>query len=196
MSYAGLRMLHPTDEMAGLGGNVLEGDPYTFSPAVWRYVIDRFAVETVLDLGCGRGYSAAFFHRCGLRVLAVDGLDENVEQAVHPVLKVDLTLMRVTCRVDLVHCQEVVEHINEAHLENLLSSLVTGKFILMTHALPGQGGHHHVNEQPDEYWIAHMARRGCNLLEEDTRRIRAIAEAEGAKYLKRSALMFANTERV
>ena len=27
------------------------------------------------------------------------------------------------------------------------------KFVVVTHAYPGQGGHHHVNEQEKEYWV-------------------------------------------
>ena len=82
-------------------------------------------------------------------------------------------------RVDLVHCQEVVEHIEERYLDNLLESMCAGRFILMTNALPGQGGHHHVNEQPTEYWIHHLAERGCQVMVEDTKRVRKLAARAG-----------------
>jgi 2-polyprenyl-3-methyl-5-hydroxy-6-metoxy-1,4-benzoquinol methylase len=76
MSYAGLTDV--TDEAERhLGGNVLEGDPFTFSPNVWDYLIKRFALKTVLDLGSGMGHTANYFHRAGLQVVAVDGLKEN-----------------------------------------------------------------------------------------------------------------------
>ena len=173
-----------------LGGNVLEGDPYTFCPGVWSYVIERFAISSVLDLGSGIGYSADFFHRKGLRTVAVDGLSDNVKMALYPTVCHDLTKGPVLTSVDLVHCHEVVEHIDKRFLENLLLSLCCGRIILMTHALPGQGGHHHVNEKPDRYWAEHLARRGYNLLAEDTKRIRAIAKSEGAAYMHASGLVF------
>jgi hypothetical protein len=98
--------------------------------------------------------------------------------------------------VDLVHCQEVAEHIEEQYLENLMASMLCGKIILMTHAMPGQVGHHHVNLQPPEYWIQHFESRGGTLLAEDTRRVRALAEKDGAGYMKRSGMVFANRRRI
>ncbi len=175
-----------------LGGNLVEGDPSTYSPLVWQYTIDRFGIRSVLDLGSGRGYSAAWFHKQGIAVAAVDGLKENCVNAVFPTVHVDITQGPVVAQVDLVHCQEVVEHIDAQYLNNLLDSLCTGKFILMTNALPGQGGYHHVNEQPTEYWVEHLRQRNCWVLEDDTARIRNLAQEEGATYLARSALLLAN----
>jgi hypothetical protein len=75
--YSGITFVNSQDE-PHLGGNVLEGDPYTFCPRVWSYVIERFAIGSVLDLGSGVGYSADFFHRKGLRTIAVDGLSDRI----------------------------------------------------------------------------------------------------------------------
>ena len=166
-----------------LGGNAYEGDPYSFAPSVWQYLIDRFQIETVMDLGSGRGYSANFFFKKGLKVIAVDGMRENCFDNLYPTVQVDLTKDKVVSSVDLVFCQELVEHIEEKYLDNLLESLACGKFIVMTNALPGQGGHHHVNEQPTQYWIDHLSRKGYRVLEEDTTRVRKLARDEGAVYL-------------
>jgi hypothetical protein len=193
MTYDGLTVR--TDESAGhLGGNIKEGDPYTYSPAVWDYAISRYAVTSILDLGSGMGYSSEYFFRKRVRVIAVDGLEGNISECVYPTLRIDICTSPVSCRVDLVHCQEVVEHIEEKHLENLLSSLCCGKFVLMTHAVPGQPGHHHVNLQTRDYWIGNLDRRGFTYLAEDSSRIRRIAEAEGSIYLANSGLIFARRE--
>jgi SAM-dependent methyltransferase len=189
--YAGMKNV--TDAgLPHLGGNIHEGDAYTFAPSVWDYLIDRFAVRSVLDLGAGLGYSSRYFHRAGVEVVAVDGLEYNVKHSVFPSMRVDLTLSRVVCRVDLVHCQEVVEHIEEKYLENLLLSLTCGRFIVMTNALPGQGGYHHVNEQPTDYWIGHLKRHGCEVMAEDTKRVRALAAKDGARYLADTGLVLSN----
>jgi SAM-dependent methyltransferase len=179
-----------------LGGNIRYGDLNTFSPKVWDFVIERLGVESVLDLGSGIGNAAQYFHRKGLKVVAVDGLKSNIQAAIFPTILHDLTKGPVETRVDLVHCQEVVEHIEERYLDNLLSSLMCGKYILMTHALPGQPGHHHVNLQPPEYWINHLSARGCHLLPDDSNRIRLIASNDGARYLSATALLFANGARL
>jgi SAM-dependent methyltransferase len=179
-----------------LGGNIMEGDPETYSPSVWDYTISRFGIESVLDLGSGIGNASQYFFRKGMKVLAVDGLEANVQKAIFPTILHDLTQGPIKARVDLVHCQEVVEHIEEEYLDFLLDSLMAGKFILMTHALPGQGGHHHVNLQPPEYWIDHLSHRGCHVLAQDSNRIRTLADKDGAIYLAATGLLFANGHRL
>lgn len=191
MSYAGLTSSE-SQETPHLGGNIVQGDPYTYSPLVWDYLIKRFAINSVLDLGSGIGYSASYFHNAGLKVLAVDGMLDNCVNAIYPTVQIDLTKSKVTARVDLVHCQEVVEHIEEKYIDNLLSSLTCGRFIVMTNALPGQGGHHHVNEQPTEYWIDKLKKYNCEVLLEDSNRIRRLAQLDNAKYLAETGLVLVN----
>lgn len=194
-TYAGMRLA----QGGHVGGNIIEGDPLTFAPSVWTYMIERFSVRSVLDLGCGAAFSSRWFASKGLDVLAVDGFRDNIERSVFPAVQIDLTKMAVATRVDLVHCQEVVEHVEEAFIDNVLASLACGRVVLMTHALPHpQGlaqGHHHVNEKPPEYWFAAMARVNCHVLPEDTNRVRRLAVAEGAKYLAETGLVLANRNR-
>ncbi|WP_316832967.1 class I SAM-dependent methyltransferase [Pedobacter aquatilis] len=195
MEYTGLQQVNNADK-AHLGGNILEGDPFTFSPKVWNYMIKRFALKSVMDLGSGLGYSARYFHQAGLEVIAVDGMRENIEKAVFPTIEHDLAKGAIHCKVDLVHCQEVVEHIAEEFLPNLLSSLTCGKLILMTNALPGQEGYHHVNEQECAYWNEHLAEYDCHVLHEDTARIRKLAASEGAHYLAQTGTIYANRKKI
>jgi len=194
MSYVGLTNLSNRGT-PHLGGNIKEGDPFTFAPSVWSYLIERLCLKSVLDLGSGLGHASEYFFCRGLRVLAIEGEPSNVANSLYPALHFDLTRGSVQARVDLVHCQEVVEHIEERYLDNLLASMCSGRFILMTNALPGQGGHHHVNEQPTEYWIHHLAEHGCQVMVEDTRRIRKLAAVDGATYLAQTGLLLANTRR-
>jgi methyltransferase family protein len=178
-----------------LGGNVREGDPYTFAPKTWSYVIERFSISSVLDLGSGAGYAADWFFRRGLRTVAVDGLTENVRVAVYPTIAHDLTRGPITTNVDLVHCQEVVEHIEEQFLPHLIATMSCGRVVLLTHARPGELGHHHVNLQPEDYWIQKMVQNGYALLAEDTQRVRNIAASEDAHFLQRSGLLFHKRSR-
>jgi SAM-dependent methyltransferase len=188
-TYAGMTFVEVTDK-PHLGGNIKEGDPYTYCPMVWNYVIDRFCIQSVLDLGSGIGNAAHYFFGKGLKTLAVEGLAENVQTALYPTILYDLTRGPVVTSVDLVHCHEVAEHIAEEHLDNLISSLTSGRIILMTHALPGQGGYHHVNLKSMDYWVKHISERGYNLLTEDTNRIRTLAAQEHAIYTHNSGLLF------
>ena len=190
MSYDGYTGV-TTDGQDHLGGNVFQGDPYTYCPTIWSYLIDRFCLRSVLDVGSGRGFAADYFYRKGIRVIAMEGLEVNVEKSLYPAVKHDLTKGPFSCKVDLVHCQELVEHIEEKYLNNLLDTLTCGNYLVMTHALPGQGGHHHVNCQPQEYWVNHLKSRGYNLLEEDTIRLLRMASIDGAVYMRQSGMIFA-----
>jgi hypothetical protein len=178
-----------------LGGSVRGGDPFTHAPSVWDYCIARFGLTSVMDLGSGAGTAALYFHRRGIQVLAVDGLRQSVQASLHPAMQHDLTRGPVVTKVDMVHCQEVVEHIDAHYLPHLLDSLSTGRIILMSHAVPGQTGHHHVNCQPSEYWVDQLGRHGCALLAEDSRRVRALGERDGAIYLAHTGLVFMNRNR-
>lgn len=174
-----------------VGGNIWQGDPCTHAPAVWRYMVDRFAVRTVLDVGSGRGHAAAWFHRAGCAVVAIDASLVNVRNALFPTVHYDLTIGPLLCPVDLVHCQEVAEHIPEANVSWFLDTLANGDVIVMSHGEPGQPGYHHVNCQPAEYWIDKLAARGYRHLPIDSNRVRSIAAGEGAIHLARSGLVFA-----
>lgn len=189
LSYKGLNYVIVEDR-PHLGGNVKHGDPYTFAPTVVDYLIKRFSLRSMLDLGSGQGHAASLFHRLGVIALACDGLLENVQSAVHPTVLCDFTKSSFRCSVDLVWCQEVAEHVEEAYVGNFVESLASGKFIIMTHALPGQSGYHHVNLKPAEYWIDKMSEVGFNYDEEDTNRIRALAGVDKARYLQKSGLVF------
>lgn len=176
-------------ERSDLGGNVPGGDPCSWSPALWARLIAQFDIKSVLDVGCGEGHAVKWFRDAGIRALGFDGLQENVQNAVTSIHRIDLTHNSLLHSVDLVWCCEVVEHIHEAYLNKLLETLCNGRIIAMTHALPGQVGHHHVNCQPPEYWIRHITARGYEAL--DPEPFRKIAREENERsWFARSGLVF------
>ena len=154
-------------------------------------MIECLAIGSVLDVGSGEGYAARWFHRHGLVSYACEGLEENVRRAVHPTIHHDLTSGSLNCPVDLVHCVEVVEHIDVEYLDNLMHTLANGRFVLMTHAFPGQPGHHHVNCQNGSYWVERFAEFGYQLHEPHTGCIRKIAAEEVVPtFFTQSGLLF------
>ena len=73
-----------------LGGNMRHGDIHTACPALWRYLVERFAVKSVLDVGCGEGHAVSFFQRLGVMAHGIDGLRTNVARSVVPIALHDL----------------------------------------------------------------------------------------------------------
>lgn len=173
-----------------LGGNYIDMNQHTHSPQAWSYVINKYNIKSVLDIGSGRGHAAKWFHDQGLKSLAIEGMEENCRLAVHPTECVDLTKKTFTAEVDMVNCVEVVEHIEEKYLDNLLTALCCGKYIFMTHGRPKQRGHHHVNNQPTSYWVNHLQARGFKLLEADSVEIKRLAKEDGATHINDTGMLF------
>lgn len=173
-----------------LGGNLLHGDNQATTPALWQYLIDRFAPRSILDVGAGQGVALSYFHRAGVIAHGFDGLLQNVRNARHPIALHDLKRGPYRFPCDLVYCVEVVEHIEEAHLDKLLATFQNAPVVVITHALPGQRGHHHVNTQPREYWVEKMDGVGYSL-SMDNDKFCAIAEAENPdSYFAKTGLVF------
>jgi Methyltransferase domain len=179
------------DETArDLGGNLRHGDGQTITPALWQALIDRYAPRSMLDAGAGEGHAAAFFARRGVLAHGFDGLMCNLERARHPIALHDLKTGPYIYPCDLVYCVEVVEHIKETYLDNLLKTLTNAAVIAMTHALPGQQGHSHVNTQPEEYWVEKLAAFGYRPAI-DTEHLRGVARAERVdSYFAKTGLVF------
>jgi SAM-dependent methyltransferase len=121
---------------------------------------------SVLDVGCGRGIWLAVWQDLGVKdVLGLDGDYIAPER-----LAIGRDRFRATNiaapfdpgrRWDLVQCLEVAEHIPPASSEQLVRNLVgQGDVILFSAAVPGQGGHDHINERPLDDWRELFAREG------------------------------------
>jgi len=178
-----------------LGGNNVELNRHTFCPESWNYVIEKYKIKSVMDVGSGYGHAPKWFSEQGLESIAIEGLQKNVDNAIFPTVKVDLTEQSYIAPVDMVNCVEVVEHVEEKFISNLLDTLCCGRYIFMTHGTPGQRGHHHVNCQWQDYWIEHMDSRGFEWSEEDSLTIRKLSTGtkfnnENGKHINESGLFF------
>ena len=124
-------------------------------------------LHSVIDVGCGQGVWAAEFARLGTvsDVVGVDG--DYVDPArlciprgdfyAHD-LKQPLDLGRT---FSLAVCLEVGEHLPHAVAPTLVGTLVRhAPMVLFSAAVPGQGGEHHINEQPLEFWRGLFAAHG------------------------------------
>lgn len=189
MTHQGLTHVIQQDQ-PHLGGNMDHGDPWSHAPQVWTWLIDRFGIQSIMDIGSGRGHAARWFHRQGIAAIAVDGLAHNARSAVHPTVICDVSQGHIQCPVDLVISVEMVEHVRAEHMGNLMACLTNAPVVMITHAVPGQGGYHHVNEQPQEYWEQRFAERGYTLSADDTHVVRRLARLDDARHLANHACVF------
>ena len=189
-------------ERGHLGGYVAGGDPATFYPELWTWLVKDYGIRSVVDVGCGEGHAVIYFESLGIDTIGIDGIAQE-----HPrVLQHDYTEGRYRHsflrdgpegpwrddRCDLIWCCEFVEHIEERFIPNFLWTFSSAKLVLMTHAGPGQVGYHHVNCQEANYWIGVMAAIGFSFDAELTARTRTIAGAntEIGNHYRRSGLAF------
>ena len=157
-----------------MSGHEYSGDFYSYIDAGSRrsarvvagLLLPEMRIDSLLDVGAGHGAWAAEWLAAGVKdVLAVDGDYVSRDQLAIPAEAFrahDLsTPLDVGRRFDLVQSLEVAEHLPHQHADLFVDNLVRhGDVVLFSAAVPHQGGEHHVNEQPPEYWRKRFAARG------------------------------------
>lgn len=124
-----------------------------------------FSPRTAIDVGCGTGALLEAFQDNGAQARGFEYSDAAIARAVGrglQVEKLDLEAVdRIPAEADLVVSMEVAEHLPESCSDRYVRLLTeAGNRVVITAATPGQGGTDHVNEQPNEYWIAKFAALG------------------------------------
>ena len=130
-------------------------------------VLSALDVGSVLDVGCAGGGWLSEWQQAGVNdVFGVDGAyvdmaDLAIER--ERFMSADLAKpFDLGKTFDLVQSLEVAEHIDETAADVFVANIVkhAGRYILFSAAVPGQGGEHHVNEQPYDYWRARFGEAG------------------------------------
>ncbi len=182
--------------MDHLGGALLDsGDGNTYMPDVWQYLIDKYKIATVVDIGAGGGWNTVWFHEKGLYAVAVEGWPEAIGRMrmpmerviVHDYIRGPLPIPRT----DLGWCSEFVEHVEEQFIPNWMVTAKCCRYFCMTFATPGQTGFHHVCERPFEFWIAKFAENGFEHLPHETEYLRSTDQ--GGAWGRRTLSFFKNT---
>jgi len=138
---------------------------------VFNILDQHLDINSVLDLGCGIGtWMQIAVQKPGRSALGV----ELEEYAAADLLVSSDTVISTSIayafdlhrRFDLALCLETAEHIDEEFARNIVDNCVRhANIVLFSAALPGQGGLHHINEQPAEYWEALFNERDYELID-------------------------------
>lgn len=164
--------------------------------AVAALLMPEMRIDSLLDVGAGHGAWAAEWRSAGVAdVLAVDGDYVRRDQLAVPPSQFrahDLaTPLDLERRFDLVQSLEVAEHLPADKADLFVDNLTRhGDAILFSAAVPHQGGEHHVNEQPPEYWRARFAARGYGVF--DFLRPRLAGRSEVMPWYRFNTYLYAN----
>jgi SAM-dependent methyltransferase len=161
-----------------LGGAFLDTpDPATFLPDVWEHLIQKYQIQSVLDVGAGAGWSTKWFVDRGIYTLGVEGWVEALQQSQcrANIVQHDYTVAPFipSMLLDLAWCAGFVEHIDEEFIPNFMASFCACKYVCLIHAEPGQAGHHHVNCRTTDYWVRKMSDFGFDHDAEETAYLRS-----------------------
>jgi len=160
-------------------------------------ILKTFRPASLIDVGCGSGWIVEY---CLPRVPVV-----GIEGSVEAVRLMKPHVRRVVHLADLTRppipqvydyefclCVEVAEHIALDDVPAFIEWITAGSHTLLTAAPPGQGGCHHVNEQPPKYWIDMMESRGFSFNEPATGAWRELASrlTPQAPWVVRNSMYF------
>ena len=110
-----------------LGGYIPGSDQATLVQPLWRHFHDELGCRTVLDVGCAEGHTIQHMIAMGYEAVGVEGLAKALERSPCPerIIIHDLTEKPYLADqpYDFVWCSEVVEHIDEAYVGNVVLTL-------------------------------------------------------------------------
>lgn len=178
-------------------------DPQGISPYLWKEMMEYFGVKTLLDVGCGRGFSTSWFFMQGVDVQCVEGSHDAIESNVLPDLirkkaeeegrtnkkDIEKEISRRLVEhdfslgpywpettVDAVWSVELLEHIGRNYQKNYLTAFKKAAFLFVTHSR--WGGWHHTEVHDDKWWISRLEMYGFNFSADLTQRARKIVANE------------------
>lgn len=148
---------------------------YEYTPRIVKIMYDFFKPSTVLDIGAANGLHTLAFRTHGCSTFGIEGtqhytryLDINSDEHLIQDIRKPFDLHR---KFDLVHCVEVLEHIEETYVNTTVTNICKHGDTLFITANPTLGGIGHVNAKPKIYWIRTFANHGFEYCEEETNEI-------------------------
>ena len=134
-----------------------------------KVLVSMYAPKSVIDIGCNRGIYLEGFQSAGCEVLGIDSDEQALSKAKVPTIRLDITNGLNPKKYDLALCLEVLEHIEEAKSDKVISNICKGAdTVVFSAALPGQGGDGHINCQQKAHWIEKFKANGYSQDIEET----------------------------
>lgn len=152
--------------------------------------------KLVIDAGCGLGFYLNHLKNNGFKkLLGMEGSQLSNFIFDGEIVIQDLTQIMNVAERGTVISLEVGEHIPKEHEQVYLNNItsVCDKTLIISWAVVGQGGLGHVNEQPNEYIMQEIIKRGFRFMPEVTDEIRKLPE-DFCWYFRNTLMIFERIE--
>lgn len=183
--------MNATKDLGHLGGH---NGNNAMLPNEIIYFRDKLGVKSIVDIGCGPAWMVEFNNHMGIFSEGIEG-DPRVEPKEYITFH-DFTEGSFTPNkyYDLAYSVEFLEHVEERYIPNFMTVFDKVNYVFCTSAIPGQGGYHHVNEQPKMYWIQKFQEHG---FEYDDKTFKEILEVSAVKnFVNKNGLFFRRKEPI
>jgi len=150
-------------------------------PGALTFFQREIGVRSMLDIGCATGGMVRLAQSMGMRSHGIDGdwtLDWN-DSSSFSCHDFSRGTFRPRDHYDLVWCCSFLEHLAQEFLPNIRDCVLSGRWLVTTWC--DRQGHHHVNNQPADYWIRHFDHWGLEYRSDITQRLRAATTLKMAK---------------
>ena len=157
------------------------------------WAIKTFNVSSMLDIGCGYGCQVKLARSKGLQSIGLEGDVSVFREDLQEEIDFSKTKYKTNKQYDLIWSVEFLEHVEEKYIENYMPAFESGSFVIVTHAQPGQAGHHHVNLEDKHYWLELFKKYGFTYREDYTFSSKARSTME-REFWRSRGLVFENVK--
>ncbi len=156
--------------------------------------------NSVIDVGCGVGTWLKAWRDIGVE--EIEGVDvNNVDNSELYIDRKNISIANLEKhdfsgykKYDLAMSLEVAEHLDEKFAEKFVTDLTSlSDVIIFSAASPFQGGTHHVNEQPPQYWVDLFNKQGFDCF--DFLRDKLMRNSQSTSWHAQNILTFVNKNK-
>lgn len=181
----------------GIWNREIASDHHTPTPEVMMDQIKRIMPlgSPIADFGCGLGYTCKSLEDSDFDVIGFEGTPDLGDLGVFtPIHQQDLTIPFFLPESRNIICLEVGEHIPIEYEDAVYDNITNNAKwrVILSWAIPNQGGTGHYNEQPNYYVIAQMQARGFKINHDLTRSLRSVTPDE-TWWFRESIMVFDRT---
>lgn len=166
-------------------------DGHYFNEGLALLLLDIFPTDVpIVDYGCGPGRYVEFLRKYKYKVIGIEGTP--LLDLPKGVLVTDLTQPIIAMEKTNTLCLEVGEHIPKEFEEVFLNNItqMCDSKLVISWAVPGQGGVRHVNEKTNEEVAMLMGRLGFYINDDQTYYLRLNFDHTKTPWFKNTLMVF------